>query len=72
MQVAALERKQMELMLNNSMKKIEQLLSLEIDLKRTVADLKLKLEEKETNSYEHELAVKKHRDEVALLTRNLE
>ena len=35
-QMAALERKQMELMLNNSMKKIEQLLSSEIELKKTI------------------------------------
>ena len=43
MQVIALERKQMELMLNNSMKKIEQLLASEIELKKTVAELRLKL-----------------------------
>ena len=51
--MAAIERKQMEMMLNNSMKKIEQLLSTEIDLKRTVTELRNKLESRDQHEEDH-------------------
>ena len=43
------------------MKKIEQLLATEIDLKRTVAELRNKLESRDQNEEDHEYTLKKYR-----------
>jgi hypothetical protein len=48
-----LEKKQLELIVNSSMKKIEELLHNEIELKKTIVDLKSKINSQDNSSTEY-------------------
>lgn len=58
-QLLMLEKKQLEIIVSNSMKKVEELLHHEIELKKTIHDLKLKVEGHGTSDNEYEFIIKK-------------
>lgn len=67
-----LEKKQLELMLANSMKKIEELLHSEIDLKKQLLDLRTKIEANKSNESEQSLAVRRSKESEESLQRLLD
>lgn len=67
-----LEKKQLELMLANSMKKIEELLHSEIELKKQLLDLRTKIEANKSNESEQSLAVRRSKENEESLQRLLD
>lgn len=58
-QMLQLEKKQLEIIINNSMKKIEELLHNEIELKRTVHELRSKVEGQGSSDGEYQFILRK-------------
>lgn len=72
LKLVTLEKKQLELMLSNSMKKIEELLHSEIALKKSVIEMKSKLEDNKISESEMEYTIRKHKDSEDALHRLVE
>ena len=70
--MADLEKKQLQMMLANSMKKIEELLHNEIELKKSVVDLKAKLEDTKSSQSEVDILKRKKREGEEAMSRALE
>lgn len=62
LQMVTLEKKQLELMLNNSMKKIEELLHNEIELKKSMLELKSKMESNKMAELESDAVLRKSKE----------
>lgn len=72
LQMVTLEKKQLELMLNNSMKKIEELLHNEIELKKNILELKSKMESNKMAELENDAVLKKSKENESALQRHME
>ena len=70
--MADLEKKQLQMMLANSMKKIEELLHNEIELKKSVVDLKAKLEDTKSSQSEVDILKRKKKEGEEAMSRALE
>ena len=72
LRLVSLEKKQLEIMLGNSMKKIQELLHNEIELKKNILELRSKIQNSKMTETQYDILVRRSKESEELLVRNVE